>query len=548
DDDDDDDDDDEHVAATPGQRNDYRSGRLFEDFPISAELIRGLHEMGYVEATKVQSESIEPALAGKDMVVRAKTGTGKTSAFGIPILERVEAGSREVQAIVLSPTRELANQIAREFAAVAKYKDITILPVYGGTAMGPQEKALQDGVEVVVGTPGRVLDHIRRGNLKLGTARIACLDEADEMLSMGFYKEVTSILRQCGEAQVLLFSATVEEDVKRIVRKFLNDPVDIMLSTDTDKVEGITHVLYEVDPSYHRARALLGILDSMDDVGATIIFCNTREDTATVAAFLNRQGLDCQLISGELPQKKRERVMARMKSGKIQFMVATDVAARGIDINDITHVVNYSLPQDPAVYMHRIGRTGRIGNKGIAISLVGGADLATRLVLERQFEVQFVPKELPSEEEAAALRVERQVKEIKSAMGSTAFEGYIPLARALKDRPDGDFLLATALRTFFDNLREERNAESDLDTVAAVSEARAEKREERSSGGGGRRRKRRDGDSRDSRDSRGDSRGEPRSRSRSADKPQSAPSEASSGDATKRRRRRRRRRSPGEGE
>ncbi|MCB9758933.1 MAG: DEAD/DEAH box helicase [Alphaproteobacteria bacterium] len=546
--------------AEPAQRGqDYRSGRLFEDFPISGELIKGLHEMGYTEATQVQAESIEPALAGKDMVVRAKTGTGKTAAFGVPIVERVEAGARYPQAIVLSPTRELAIQIAREISAIGKYKDIRVLTVYGGTAMGPQEKALEEGVEVIVGTPGRVLDHIRRKNLDLSRIRISCLDEADEMLSMGFYKEVTSILRRApDDAQVLLFSATVEEDVKRIVRKYLKDPVDIMLSTDTDAVEGITHVLYEVDPSFHRARALLALIDQ-EEPGSTIIFCNTREDTATVATFLDRQGLDAQLISGELPQKKRERVMAMVKSGEVQFLVATDVAARGIDVNDLTHVINYTLPSDPAVYMHRVGRTGRIGKEGTAISLAGGADLATRLVLEKQFEVDFVHKELPTPEEAQRLRVDRMAARIKKAMASTAFEGFIGLARAIQERPDGDMLLATALRTFFMWDREQRARAADLDTVSAISEVRREGREGREGrddqGSGRRQRRRRgkpSGRSRGSGRSRSSER-RPSSERSAAPPPEARPPEASKGSGgddarRKKRRRRRRRRSSGTNE
>ncbi len=375
------------TTEPPGGRrvDDYKSGRRFADFPLSAEVLKGLEELGYEEATSVQAASIEPGLAGRDLIVRAKTGTGKTAAFGIPIVERIDAGCRKVQAIVLSPTRELANQIAKELAGVAKYKDIRILPIYGGVSMGPQETALQEGVELVVGTPGRVSDHIRRGNLDLSDVIVSCLDEADEMLSMGFYKDVTAILKKVPTtAQTFLFSATVEADVKRLVSKFLKDPEDIMLSTDTDRIDGITHVLYESSPDFHKARALLAVIDQ-EQPGSTIVFCNTREDTATVATFLDRQGLDAQLISGELPQRKREAVMAKVKSGEVQFLIATDVAARGIDISDLTHVINYALPQDPAVYMHRIGRTGRIGKEGMAITLawmvaVAAAGRATTMV------------------------------------------------------------------------------------------------------------------------------------------------------------------------
>jgi ATP-dependent RNA helicase DeaD len=554
------------TAEAPRDRMaDYKSGRRFADFPLSDQTIKGLDEMGYVEATSVQAEAIEPAIAGKDMIVRAKTGTGKTAAFGIPCIERCEPGSRYVQAIILSPTRELANQIARELADISKYKDLRVLPVYGGVAIGPQETALDDGVEIVVGTPGRVLDHIRRGNLDLSKVKVSALDEADEMLSMGFFKDVNDILKKAPkEAQTLLFSATVDQDVKRLVARYLDDPVDIMLSTDTDRVEGIEHILYETDPGFHKARALLALIDQ-EGPGSTIIFCNTREDTATVATFLDRQGLNAQLISGELAQNKRSRVMAKVKSGEVQFLVATDVASRGIDISDLSHVINYSLPQDPAVYMHRVGRTGRIGKKGVAITLSGGADLATRLVLEQQFEIAFEVKIMPTPEEANALRVERQVAVIAEAGKTTAFEGFLGLVRALKDRPDGDVLLATAMRGFFMWDRDRRASESDLDTVGSLQEARQEKRDEKRGGGGrgGRRddgdrrgggggRGRRDGGGRGERRDRGDrDRGPRKERSErpersdrpapkrdAAPKAESAPKESTG--APKRRRRRRR--------
>ncbi|MCP4809821.1 MAG: DEAD/DEAH box helicase [Proteobacteria bacterium] len=526
-------------VITGARVDDYKSGRRFEDFPISEEILRGLDEMGYTEATSVQAAAIEPGIAGKDLIVRAKTGTGKTTAFGIPIVERIEAGCRKPQGIVLSPTRELANQIARELSAIAKFKDIRILPIYGGVGMGPQEKALEEGVELIVGTPGRVADHIRRGNLDLSNIIVSALDEADEMLSMGFFKEVTDILRKAPKsAQTLLFSATVEADVKRLVAKFLKDPEDIMMSTDTDRVEGITHVLYESSPNFHKARALLAVIDT-ESPGSTIIFCNTREDTATVATFLDRQGLDAQLISGELPQRKREQVMAKVKSGAVQFLVATDVASRGIDISNLSHVINYALPGDPAVYMHRIGRTGRIGKKGTAITLAGGGDLATRLVLERQFQIKFEERVMPTADEANELRVERQVARIKSAMGTTAFEGFLGLVKALKDRPDGDMLLATALKGFFQYERDLRIGDG-LDTVSAVQEAREEKRERKANrdgggrrgGGGGRDRKRSDRPKSD----------RPRSEAKS-----DAPKSEGSG-APKRRRRRRKPRSGGSSE
>ncbi len=523
----------EAEVATEGKGRDgkdYNSGRPFDSFPISESLLKGLNEMGYTMATPVQAQSIEPALAGRDMLVRAKTGTGKTTAFGLPICEMVDDGARVTQAIILSPTRELANQIARELSKIVKHKDVRVMAIYGGVGMGPQEEALREGVEIVVGTPGRVADHIRRGNLDLSTAKITCLDEADEMLSMGFYKDVTGILKRAPkEAQCLLFSATVAPEVKRLIQRHLKDPVEVMLSTDQDRVEGITHVLYETSPGFHKVRALLAVIDT-EKPGSTIIFCNTREDTATVATFLDRQGLNAQLISGELPQSKREKVMARVKAGDVQFLVATDVASRGIDISDLSHVINYSLPFEPPVYMHRVGRTGRIGKQGIAISLVGGPDLSTRMVLEKQFEIKFEERVMPTADEANKLRVDRQVDSIQSAMGTTAFEGFLGLTKALKamESPKGDMLIATALYAFFESKRNKRAEETGLDSVGDVKRAREDKREERDEGRG-RGKGRRDRDDRDDRKSRserprrekrdGDREEKPRREKRSDDKP-----------------------------
>ena len=517
--------------------SDYDSNRAFSDFPLSAEILQGIEAHGYKTATAVQAATLEAALAGRDMVVRSKTGTGKTAAFSLPILEQIDSGAREVQGIVLAPTRELARQVAEEATQLAQFKDIHVVAIYGGVGFGAQEAALNEGAELIVGTPGRILDHIRRGNLDLSTARFAALDEADEMLAQGFYEDVTKILDQTPESrQVLMFSATIDERVRPNIQRYTKDPLDLRLSTDADKVENIQHIIYESSPDFHKARALLAIIEQ-EEPGSAVIFCNTREDTATVATFLSRQGLDVELITGELPQKKREAVMKRVKSGRTQFLTATDVAARGIDISDLTHVLNYSLPEDPAVYLHRSGRTGRIGKTGICISLVGGAELHTRKTLANQYEINFEVRPLPSKEEAAQARVERQVRSIKEAMGTMAFEGYLGTVRAIKERPDGDVLLAAAMRAFFlwDRMRK-AEAEGGPDSVGALAEERENRNSRR--GGGGRGRGRRDGGRRDG----GRRDGGRRDGDRPDDGKQQAKGGSEGGEGDGRRRRRRRRR------
>jgi ATP-dependent RNA helicase DeaD len=437
--------------------NDYVSATGFAELPLSDELRRGIAERGYTQPTPVQSAVFGPILAGRDLICRSKTGTGKTAAFGIPLLERIPAGTRKASALVLCNTRELALQVAQEIEALGKHKDLRVVAIYGGAGMGQQTDALEDGAEVIVGTPGRVYDHIRRGNLKLETTRIAVLDEADEMLSAGFYEEVTKILDYLPrDRQTLLFSATVPPDIEHLAQKYLRDPETILLSGDVFTVEHIHNVLYPLVDQYPKPRNLLYLIEK-ESPDSAIIFCNLRTDTELVANVLNRNGLDAEMLNGDLPQKERERVMAKVKRGEVRFMVATDIAARGIDISDLTHVLNYSLPEDPAVYLHRVGRTGRIGKKGTAISLVSGAELNTLGVLEKKYGIQFETRHLPTPDEARTLWTDKHVRELRDAMQSgSAFEAFLPIAQEMMARDDGRVLIAYALKYFFTHTRMEK--------------------------------------------------------------------------------------------
>ena len=347
----------------------------FADMPVSEQAAEGLTALGYEFATPVQSAVFKVAMEGKDLMVQSKTGTGKTTAFGLPLIERinVEKQSVDPQALVLCPTRELAMQVAEEVAELGDPKGVRVLPIYGGAPMGPQLKSLKAGCDVVVGTPGRVLDHIRRRTLRLVHAHIAVLDEADEMLSMGFWEDVTAILDQLpAQRQTLLFSATLPDEIRKTALACMRDPEMVDISRDELSVENIKNISYETDDRLPKPRNLLYVLE-VEKPESAIIFCNTRDDASIIAAFLKRQGLHALALSGELAQRDRERVMGRMKKRDLKFLVATDIAARGIDISDLSHVVNYSLPQFTEVYLHRVGRTGRIGKKGTAISLVSGA-------------------------------------------------------------------------------------------------------------------------------------------------------------------------------
>jgi ATP-dependent RNA helicase DeaD len=436
--------------------SDYVADTTFDDLGLSEPVRRAIAEKGYEKPTPVQVSTFRPVRDGRDVIVRSKTGTGKTAAFAVPILERIPDGRRKVSALVMCPTRELAIQVADEFTALAKHKDLSVVAVYGGASMGDQLDKLGAGAEIVVGTPGRIYDHIRRRTLRLEDTMVCCLDEADEMLNMGFFEEVTRILDHLPEGcQQLLFSATVPADIEQIIRDHLRDPETILLSGDEYKVENIHNIIYPAVDAYPKPRNLLYAIE-IEEPDAAIVFCNTRTDTSLVTAVLNRNGYDAELLNGDLPQKERERVMAKVKRGEVRFMVATDIAARGIDISDLSHVINYSLPEDPAVFLHRVGRTGRIGKKGTSLSIVSGAEIHTLTALQKKYGIQFEEKKLPTPEEARRVWTERHVAELKEAMSASIFEAFIPLSQELRNRPDGEYLMAFALKYFFTHHRIER--------------------------------------------------------------------------------------------
>jgi ATP-dependent RNA helicase DeaD len=484
--------------------SDYVSDATFDSFELSEPVRLGIAEKGYAQPTPVQVATFKPAMDGRDLIVRSKTGTGKTAAFGIPILEKIAAGRRRPSALVMCPTRELAIQVAEEIAALGKHKDLSVVTIYGGASMSDQLDKLKAGAEIVVGTPGRIWDHIRRGSLKLDAVLISVLDEADEMLNMGFFEEVTRILDGLPDAcQQLLFSATVPADIEQIIREYLSDPEAIMLSGDEYRVDNIQNVTYATVDSYPKPRSLLYMVE-IENPTSAIVFANTRADSQLVTAVLNRNGYDAELLNGDLPQKERERVMAKVKRGEVRFMVATDIAARGIDISDLSHVINYSLPEDPAVYLHRVGRTGRIGKKGVALSLVSGAEMMTLKALKGKYGIAFDERTLPSPEDARRLWAERHVTELKEAMSSSIFEAFLPLAAELKTRPDGDYLVSFALKYFFTHHRMEKVVDLHKAEHKLVEHV---KREHRLDEGGSRRGRKRGGErggERPRRDERGD--------------------------------------------
>ncbi len=366
----------------------------FDEFYLSEGMLSTLGSIGYTTPTPVQAQTIPLVMAGIDLIVQSQTGTGKTAAFAIPIVEMLEPDPGTVEVLVLAPTRELAKQVSEEFARLADFKGISTATIYGGASYGPQYEALETA-QIVVATPGRLIDIAERGNIDLSTVRMFALDEADEMLSMGFQEEVDRIIVQLPEdRQSLLFSATITGDVEALGKKMLYYPEFITLSSDQVAAEDVTHEYYPVS-GVGRARDLLRVLEYERPENA-IIFGNTRNDTFTVTTFLKRHGLRAEVLNGDLPQSERERTLKALKTGQIDFLVATDVAARGIDISDLSHVINYTVPDSAEVYIHRTGRTGRAGKKGKALSLISPREMATLFNIRKFYDVGMKKLTLPS--------------------------------------------------------------------------------------------------------------------------------------------------------
>jgi ATP-dependent RNA helicase DeaD len=427
-------------AAAPAPK-----GPSFAELGLHADVLRAVDEMGFSEPMPVQAATFPLITAGRDLMVQSRTGSGKTAAFGIPFANGIVVPEDKfVQAIVLLPTRELALQVAAELARICTHRQITVVPVYGGAPMGRQVEQLRAGGQIVCGTPGRVLDHLRRGTLRLDRVRCAVLDECDEMLSMGFQEDIEAILEKTPvERQTLLFSATVPEGIQRLSRRFLRNPEFLKLSADYIGVHEIKHLYYSI-PAIHREMELLRIL-SFEEPKSAIIFCNTREETGRVAEFLRQHGHDAEAISSDLSQSDRERVLGRMRVGGIKFLVATDVAARGIDIENLGYVFNYTFPEAPEIYIHRTGRTGRAGRQGTAVSLIGPTEVGSFYYLKLLYKIKPEERALPSEAEIRSHREGERVTVLRQRLDGEPGADWRALARRLMSAVDGERLVASLL-------------------------------------------------------------------------------------------------------
>jgi ATP-dependent RNA helicase DeaD len=418
----------------------------FESLNLSKEMLEVLATMGYTHPTPVQRAVFEPATRGSDLVVQARTGTGKTTAFGLPIVENVvRKNVAAVQVLVLCPTRELALQVCAEIERLGRAKSLKPIAIYGGAPMGRQIDALAAGAQVVVGTPGRVLDHLHRKTLDPAQVRMLVLDEADEMLSMGFERELSAILERLPKTrQTLLFSATIPSDIERMARDRLREPEFITLSGDHVGALEILHFVYLLRGD--KLQALARILE-VDNPESAIIFCNTKVETERVAEALERQGFTAAWLNGDLPQGEREQVMSSTREGKLRFLVATDVAARGIDISHLTHVINYDFPDNTERYVHRTGRTGRAGRTGTAISIITPKDIGNLYLLRLTYKIRPIEKQLPTAGELKTRAETDLVQMLADAFLSTpAHPEDLALARRLLSHDSAEHIVAGLLR------------------------------------------------------------------------------------------------------
>jgi ATP-dependent RNA helicase DeaD len=394
------------------KRNFTMESLTFKDLNLSKNIERAVEDMGFEEPTPIQSQSIPYLMEGKDVIGQAQTGTGKTAAFGIPALEMLDVKSKKVQVVVLCPTRELANQVAEEMSNLAKYQNTKMLPVYGGQPIDRQIKALRRGVHIVIGTPGRVLDHIQRKTLKLDGVKMLVLDEADEMLDMGFREDIEFILsRVPSQKQTVLFSATMPQPIIKLTKKYQQNPQMVKTVHKELTVPQIEQFYFEVKNNA-KTEVLCRLID-IYNFKSSLVFCNTKKNVDKQVETLKARGYLVDGLHGDMRQAQRERVMSNFRKGEIETLVATDVAARGIDVENIEAVFNYDIPQDEESYVHRIGRTGRAGKEGVAITFASGKDIRKIKNIQKHTKAKITRKNVPSQSDVEDIRAEMLSQNVK---------------------------------------------------------------------------------------------------------------------------------------
>ncbi|MGI8586531.1 MAG: DEAD/DEAH box helicase [Chloroflexia bacterium] len=424
----------------------------FAELPLSEGMLATVAELGYEEPTPIQEQTIRLLLEGRDVIAQAQTGTGKTAAFAIPIVERVDTEDRRVQALVLAPTRELAVQVAEATHRLGRDRGIHVLPVYGGQPIIRQLHALGRGVHVVIGTPGRLLDHLRRGSLSLDAVRTIVLDEADEMLDMGFIEDIESILDTVpAERQMSLFSATIPPRIADLARKYLHDPVRVTIASTELTVPAIEQWYIEVTPRT-KLDTLTRILDH-DEPDSAMIFARTKRDVDELGEALMSRGFDAETLHGDLNQVQRDRVMSRFRSGQVELLVATDVAARGLDVTGVTHVFNYAIPEDGEAYIHRIGRTGRAGRTGKAITFVQPNEIRHLRTIERVIRQKIRALRLPTLADVEGRRREALKETLREKIAAGNLAPFLTMVSELAEEFDLSEIAAAAAKMATDGDR-----------------------------------------------------------------------------------------------
>ncbi|MDB5078499.1 MAG: box helicase domain protein [Chloroflexi bacterium] len=441
----------------------------FSELGLSESTLRAIIELGYEEPTPIQEQTIQLLLNGADVIAQAQTGTGKTAAFALPIIEKMDTTIRNPQALVLTPTRELAVQVAEAFHSYGKYRPFSVLPVYGGQPIERQLRILKQGVQVVVGTPGRVLDHIRRGTLKLSQVQMVALDEADEMLDMGFIEDIETILKETPTTrQMALFSATMPAQITSLAKRYMNKPQRITVKAEQMTVPQIRQTYYEVGRR-DKFEVLVRVLDYERPTSA-IIFCRTKLEVDTLGQRLTARAYSAETLHGDLNQTQRDRVMARFKGEKVELLIATDVAARGLDIEHVSHVINFDIPLDPEAYVHRIGRTGRAGRTGSAITLVTAREGRLLQAIQKATGAAIQRMRTPTIADVIERKREEFKEKLRDTLGQVGLESYVIMVEELGEEYSPTEIAAAAFKLLMGT-----SPEGTDDSLAELEEADEER-------------------------------------------------------------------------
>lgn len=443
----------------------------FEELELDGRILRAVTDMGFEAASPIQAQAIPREMEGKDIIGQAQTGTGKTAAFGIPFLQKVDPKSKKLQVVALCPTRELAIQVADEIRRLAKYMHgVKVLPIYGGQDISRQIRSLKDGVQVIIGTPGRVMDHMRRKTIKFDHVHTVVLDEADEMLNMGFLEDMETILSELpDDRQTVMFSATMPPAIAEIAKKFQKDPEIVKVVKKELTVPKVTQYYYEVKPKT-KVEVMCRLLD-MYDPKLSIVFCNTKRQVDELVQSLQGRGYFAEALHGDLKQLQRDRVMDSFRNGRTDILVATDVAARGIDVDDVEAVFNYDVPQDDEYYVHRIGRTGRAGREGKAFSLVVGREVYKLREIQRYCKTKILPQPIPSLNDVTTIKAEKILDGVEDVLRDNDLDRVIDIIekRVLEEDYTTLDLAAALLRIMMgedtDEIADERRPLRTLDDL-----------------------------------------------------------------------------------